>query len=222
MKIKKDGHLVEPLDPDVDAKSQKTPKKKQMGSEQRSRKRPRFESDPKDGNEGNLPSAVETSRKGKGKVIKSSHRSDVDTDVDTPAEERRTLKIGMTANRIEMDPPLSTPTGQTSDRGSNHIPAGDIMKKVPPTSSKVPSDVILEESVSQMITVLSNIIEHHGCKNQCLASLEQDLAHAKLKEEKLKATIEALEKEKSEMNAKVALMERKDLYDLLEAKMEGF
>ncbi|KAL2621754.1 hypothetical protein R1flu_001959 [Riccia fluitans] len=34
--------------------------------------------------------------------------------------------------------------------------------------------------------------------------------------------IEALEKEKSEMNAKVTLMERKDLYDLLEAKMEGF
>ncbi|KAL2612630.1 hypothetical protein R1flu_024322 [Riccia fluitans] len=34
--------------------------------------------------------------------------------------------------------------------------------------------------------------------------------------------IEALEKEKSKMNARVALMERKDLYDLLEAKMEGF
>ncbi|KAL2608533.1 hypothetical protein R1flu_027106 [Riccia fluitans] len=34
--------------------------------------------------------------------------------------------------------------------------------------------------------------------------------------------IEALEKEKSEMNARVALMERKDLYKLLEAKMEGF
>ncbi|KAL2623832.1 hypothetical protein R1flu_008077 [Riccia fluitans] len=72
-----------------------------------------------------------------------------------------------------------------------------------------------------MTTVLSNIIEHHGSKNQRLASLEQDLAHAKL-EEKLKATIEALEKEKSEMNARVALMERKNLYDLLEAKMEGF
>ncbi|KAL2649622.1 hypothetical protein R1flu_017750 [Riccia fluitans] len=70
--------------------------------------------------------------------------------------------------------------------------------------------------------MLSNIIEHHGHKNQCLASLEEDLAHAKLEEEKLKATIEALEKEKSEMNAKVALMERKDLYNLLEAKMEGF
>ncbi|KAL2620345.1 hypothetical protein R1flu_000550 [Riccia fluitans] len=140
MKIKKDGHLVEPFDPDVDAKSQKTPKKKQMGSKQPSRKRPSSESDPKDGNEGNLPTAMETLRKGKGK----------------------------------------------------------------------------------MTTMLSNIIEHHGRKNQRLASLEEDLAHAKLEGEKLKATIEALEKEKSEMNAKVALMERKDLYDLLEAKMEDF
>ncbi|KAL2632519.1 hypothetical protein R1flu_003998 [Riccia fluitans] len=128
----------------------------------------------------------------------------------------------MTASRLEMDPPLSTPTGQTSGRGSNHILGGDTTKEVPPTSSKVPSDRILEESVSQMTTMLSNIIEHHGRKNQRLASLEEDLAHAKLEEEKLKAMIEALEKEKSEMNAKVALMERKDLYDLLEAKMEGF
>ncbi|KAL2641576.1 hypothetical protein R1flu_009163 [Riccia fluitans] len=72
-----------------------------------------------------------------------------------------------------------------------------------------PSDGILEESFSQMTTMLLNIIEHHGRKNQRLASLEEDLIHAKLEEEKLKATIEALDKEKSEMNAKVALMERK-------------
>ncbi|KAL2624224.1 hypothetical protein R1flu_008469 [Riccia fluitans] len=195
MKIKKDGHLVEPLDPDVDAKSQKTPKKKQTGSEQPSRKCPRSESDPKDGNKGNLPSGVKTSRKGKGKVTEFSHRLDVDTKVDIPAKDRRTLKIGMTARRLEMDPPLSTPTRQTFGRGSNHI---------------------------RMTTVLSNIIEHHARKNKRLASLEEDLAHAKLEEEKLKAMIEALEKEKSEMNARVALMERKDLYNLLEAKMEGF
>ncbi|KAL2611399.1 hypothetical protein R1flu_023091 [Riccia fluitans] len=218
MKIKKDGHLVEPLNPDVDTKFQKTPKKKQMGSEQPSRKHPRFESDPKDGNEGNLPSIVGTSRKGKGKVTESSHR----LDVDISAKERRMLKIGVKASRLEMDPPLSTPTRQTSDRGNNHIPTGDTTKEVPPTSSKVPSDEILKESVSQMTTMLLNIIEHHGCKNQCLASLEEDLAHAKLEEEKLKVMIEALEKEKSKMNAKVASMERKDLYDLLEAKMEGF
>ncbi|KAL2610338.1 hypothetical protein R1flu_028911 [Riccia fluitans] len=70
--------------------------------------------------------------------------------------------------------------------------------------------------------MLSNILEHHGRANQHLASLEEDLVHAKREEEKLKATIEALERDKCEMNAKVALMERKDLYKLLEAKMEGF
>ncbi|KAL2608638.1 hypothetical protein R1flu_027211 [Riccia fluitans] len=106
MKIKKDGHLVEPLDLDVDARFQKIPKKKQTGSEQPSRKHPRSESDPKDGNEGNLPSAVETSRKEKGKVTESSHRPDVDTYVDIPAEERKTLKIGTTASCLEMAPPL--------------------------------------------------------------------------------------------------------------------
>ncbi|KAL2645086.1 hypothetical protein R1flu_012673 [Riccia fluitans] len=196
MRIKKDSHLVEPLDLDVDAKSQKTPKKKQTGSEQPSRKCPRSESNLKDGNKGNLLSAVETLWKGKEKVTESSHCTDVDTDVDIPAEERRTLKIGMTASRLEMDPPLSTPTGQTSDRGSNYIPAGDTTKEVPPTSSKLPSDGIMEESVSQMTTMLLNILEHHGHANQRLASLEEDLAHAKLEEEKLKATIEALEKEK--------------------------
>ncbi|KAL2623174.1 hypothetical protein R1flu_003379 [Riccia fluitans] len=193
-----------------------------MGSEQPSRKHPRSESDPKDGNEGNLPLAVETSRKGKEKVIESLHHPDVDIDVDILAEERRTLKIGMTASRLEMDPPLSIPIGQTSGRSNNHVPAVDTTKEVLPTSSKLPFDGIMEESIRQMTTIISNILEHHGRANQHLASLEEDLAHAKLEEEKLKATIEALEKKKSEMNARVALMERKDLYDLLEAKREGF
>ncbi|KAL2654184.1 hypothetical protein R1flu_022312 [Riccia fluitans] len=52
---------------------------------------------------------------------------------------------------------------------------------------------------------------------------DMDIAiDAKREEEKLKATIEALEREKHKMNARVALMERKDLYKLLEAKMGGF
>ncbi|KAL2611057.1 hypothetical protein R1flu_022749 [Riccia fluitans] len=71
--------------------------------------------------------------------------------------------------------------------------------------------------------MLSNILEHHGRANQRLASLEENLVHSKREEEKLKATIEGLEKEKRGMNGmRVALMERKDLYELLEAKMEGF
>ncbi|KAL2624482.1 hypothetical protein R1flu_008727 [Riccia fluitans] len=104
-----DGHLVWPVDPDVDTVSQKKNKKKEMGSKQPSRKRPRSKSDPKDGNEGNFLSAVipnsshrsealvavdevivETSRKGKEKVIKSSHLFDVDI----AAKDRRRLKIG--------------------------------------------------------------------------------------------------------------------------------
>ncbi|KAL2650008.1 hypothetical protein R1flu_018136 [Riccia fluitans] len=213
-----DGHLVEPLDLDVDATSQKKNMKKQTGSEQPSQKHPRSEFDSKDEKEENIPSAVETSRKGMEKVTESSHLPDVDI----AAEERRTLKIGMNANRFEMDPPLSTPTRQTSCRGSNHMPAGDTTKEVPPTSSKLPSDGIMEESVNQITTMLSNILEHHGRANQRLTSLEEDLVRSRREEEKLKATIEALEKEKREMNAKVALMERKDLYELLEAKMEGF
>ncbi|KAL2624160.1 hypothetical protein R1flu_008405 [Riccia fluitans] len=132
------------------------------------------------------------------------------------------LKIGMNASHLEMDPPLSTPTRQTSGRDNNYIPAGDTTKEVPPTSSKLPSNGIMEKSVSQMTTMLSNILEHHGCANQRLASLEEDLVHSRREEEKLKATIEALEKEKREMNAKVALIERKDLNELLEAKMEGY
>ncbi|KAL2630413.1 hypothetical protein R1flu_015099 [Riccia fluitans] len=70
--------------------------------------------------------------------------------------------------------------------------------------------------------MLSNILEHHGRANQRLAFLKEDLVHARRGEEKLKAMIQALEREKCEMNAKVALMERKDLYELLKAKMEGF
>ncbi|KAL2632527.1 hypothetical protein R1flu_004006 [Riccia fluitans] len=200
-----DGHLVWPVDPDVDVVSQKKKmiKKKETGS-------------------ATLVAVdevvVETLRKGKEKITESLHLPNVDI----VAEDKRRLKIGLKASRLEMDPPFSTPTRQTSGRGSNHIAPGDTTKEVPPTSSKLPSDGIMEESVNQMTTMLSNILEHHGRANQRLVSLEEDIVHAKREKEKLKATIEALEREKSEINAKVALMERKVLYELLEVKMKGF
>ncbi|KAL2611827.1 hypothetical protein R1flu_023519 [Riccia fluitans] len=121
-----------------------------------------------------------------------------------------------------MDPPLSTPTRKTSGRGNNHIAPDDTTKEVPPTSSKLPSDGIMEESVNQMTTMLSNILEHHGRVNQRLASLEEDLVHAKREEEKLKAMIEALEREKSEMNARVALMERRDSMTCWKPRWKAF
>ncbi|KAL2633225.1 hypothetical protein R1flu_004704 [Riccia fluitans] len=134
---------------------------------------------------------VEISAKEKEKVTESSNLPNVDI----AAKERRRLKIGLKANHLEMDQHLLTPIGQTSGRGNNHIAPGDTTKEVPPTSSKLSSDVIMEESVSQMTTMLSNILEHHRCMNQHLASLEEDLIHARREEEKLKATIQALERE---------------------------
>ncbi|KAL2632801.1 hypothetical protein R1flu_004280 [Riccia fluitans] len=131
---------------------------------------------------------VETLQKEKEKVIESSHLPNVDI----AAKENRRLKIGVKVNRLEMDLPLLTLTRKTFDRGSNHIALGDTTKEVSPTSSKLPSDGIMEESVSQMTTMLSKILEHHGCVNQHLASLKGDLIHARREEEKLKATIQAL------------------------------
>ncbi|KAL2609776.1 hypothetical protein R1flu_028349 [Riccia fluitans] len=113
------------------------------------------------------------------------------------AEDKRRLKIGLKTSRLEMDPPLLTPTRQTSGRGKNHIAPDDTTKEVPPLSSKLPSNGIMEKSVNQMTTMLSNILEHHGRANQRLASLEEDLVHTKREEEKLKATIEALERRKA-------------------------
>ncbi|KAL2608502.1 hypothetical protein R1flu_027075 [Riccia fluitans] len=74
-----------------------------------------------------------------------------------------------------MDPPLLILTRQTSGRSSNHIALGDTTKEVPLKSSKLPSDGMMEESISQMTIMLSNILEHHGHANQRLASLEEDL-----------------------------------------------
>ncbi|KAL3697849.1 hypothetical protein R1sor_011925 [Riccia sorocarpa] len=54
------------------------------------------------------------------------------------------------------------------------------------------------------------------------ASLEDQLAQAKKEEEVLKAKISDLEEEKRLMNERVAMMEKKDLYELLEAKMQGY
>ncbi|KAL2643061.1 hypothetical protein R1flu_010648 [Riccia fluitans] len=100
---------------------------------------------------------VETLRKQKEKVTKSSHL----LDMDIAAEDRRRLKMGLKASHLEMDPPLSTPTRQTPGRGSNHIAPNDTTKEVPPTSNKLPSDGIMEDFVNQMTTMISNILEHH-------------------------------------------------------------
>ncbi|KAL3697347.1 hypothetical protein R1sor_011423 [Riccia sorocarpa] len=65
-------------------------------------------------------------------------------------------------------------------------------------------------------------MEEHNRVWKFWASLEDQLAQAKKEEEVLKAKILDLEIEKRLMNERVAMMEKKDVYELLEAKMQGY
>ncbi|KAL3689309.1 hypothetical protein R1sor_015618 [Riccia sorocarpa] len=73
-----------------------------------------------------------------------------------------------------------------------------------------------------MASMLSMAMEEHNRVWKFWASLEDQLAQAKKEEEVLKMKILDLEKEKRLMNERVAMMEKKDLYELLEAKMQGY
>ncbi|KAL3694137.1 hypothetical protein R1sor_007788 [Riccia sorocarpa] len=76
--------------------------------------------------------------------------------------------------------------------------------------------------MSNMASTLSMAMEEHSRVLKFWASLEDQLAQAKKEEEVLKAKILDLENEKRLMNERVAMMEKKDLYELLEAKMQGY
>ncbi|KAL3693656.1 hypothetical protein R1sor_007307 [Riccia sorocarpa] len=173
LKVKMDGRLVEPVDPDEADKSQKR-KKKRASTQEGDPKRPKSEPKPKP----SVPPVVAEeqgatfSRKGKEKV----DGFPTQPPVDTVAEERLMTKLAVKASRLDsfVDPSLPTPTGQTSGRSSNQMSAADFT------------------------------------------------AQAKKEEEVLKAKILDLEIEKRLMNERVAMMEKKDLYELLEAKMQGY
>ncbi|KAL3692684.1 hypothetical protein R1sor_006335 [Riccia sorocarpa] len=124
LKVKMDGRLVEPVDPDEADKSQKR-KKKPASTQEGAPKRPKSEPKPKP----SVPPVVaeeqgETfSRKGKEKV----DGFPTQPPVDTVAEERLMTKLAVKASRLDsfVDPSLPTPTGQTSGRGSNQMSAAD-------------------------------------------------------------------------------------------------
>ncbi|KAL3698014.1 hypothetical protein R1sor_012090 [Riccia sorocarpa] len=73
-----------------------------------------------------------------------------------------------------------------------------------------------------MASTLSMAMEEHSRVKMFWASLEGQLAQARKEEEVLKAKILDLEKEKRLMNERVSMMEKKDLYELLETKMQGY
>ncbi|KAL3702564.1 hypothetical protein R1sor_020586 [Riccia sorocarpa] len=187
MKVKMDGRLVEPVDPDEADKSQKRKKKPAKGKE----KVDGFPTQPP---------------------------------VDTMAEERLMTKLAVKASRLDsfVDPSLPTPTGQTSGRGSNQMSAADFTAQVHQISGNLPCEGQMTQSMSNMASTLSMAMEEHSHVWKFWASLEDQLAQAKKEEEVLKAKILDLEKEKRFMNERMAMMEKKDLYELLEAKMQGY
>ncbi|KAL3694144.1 hypothetical protein R1sor_007795 [Riccia sorocarpa] len=221
LKVKMDGRLVEPVDPDEADKSQKR-KKKPASTQEGAPKRPKSEPKPKP----SVPPVVaeeqgETfSRKGKEKV----DGFPTQPPVDTVAEERLMTKLAVKASRLDsfVDPSLPTPTGQTSGRGSNQMSAADFTAQVNQISGNLPCEGQMTQSMSNMASTLSMAMEEHSRVWKFWASLEDQLAQAKKEEEVLKAKILDLENEKRLMNERVAMMEKKDLYELLEAKMQGY
>ncbi|KAL3676118.1 hypothetical protein R1sor_026066 [Riccia sorocarpa] len=190
MKVKMDGRLVEPVDPDEADKSQKQEQGETF------------------------------SRKGKEKV----DGFPTQPPVDTVAEERLMTKLAVKASRLDsfVNPSLPTPTGQISGRGSNQMSAADFTAQVNQISGNLPCEGQMTQSMSNMASTLSMAMEEHSRVWKFWASLEDQLAQAKKEEEVLKAKILDLENEKRLMNERVAMMEKKDLYELLEAKMQGY
>ncbi|KAL3688393.1 hypothetical protein R1sor_014702 [Riccia sorocarpa] len=193
LKVKMDGRLVEPVDPDEADKSQKR-KKKPASTQEGAPKRPKSEPKPKP----SVPPVVaeeqgETfSRKGKEKV----DGFPTQPPVDTVAEERLMTKLAVKASRLDsfVDPSLPTPTGQTSGRGSNQMSAADFTAQVNQISGNLPCEGQMTQSMSNMASTLSMAMEEHSRVWKFWASLEDQLAQAKKEEEVLKAKILDLEK----------------------------
>ncbi|KAL3680543.1 hypothetical protein R1sor_023499 [Riccia sorocarpa] len=218
LKVKMDGRLVEPVDPDEADKSQKR-KKKPASTQEGAPKRPKSEPKPK-------PSVSPVVAEEQGATFSRKGKEKVDgfptqPPVDTVAEERLMTKLAVKASRLDsfVDPSLPTPTVQTSRRGSNQMSAADLTAQVNQISGNLPCEGQMTQSMSNMASTLSMAMEEHSRVWKFWASLEDLLAQAKKEEEVLKAKILDLEIEKRLMNERVAMMEKKDLYELLEAKI---
>ncbi|KAL3681620.1 hypothetical protein R1sor_024576 [Riccia sorocarpa] len=136
MKVKMDGRLVEPVDPDEADKSQKR-KKKPASTQEGAPKRPKSEPKPK-------PSVPPVVAEEQGETFSRKGRKvdgfPTQPPVDTVAEERLMIKLAVKASRLDsfVDPSLPTPTGQTSGRGSNQMSAADFTTQVNQNSGNLP------------------------------------------------------------------------------------
>ncbi|KAL3688981.1 hypothetical protein R1sor_015290 [Riccia sorocarpa] len=240
MRVRMDGRLVETMDPDEMEKSQK-------GNRLRKRKR-RLASEKADGvpsTDNSLPQetppicvnpsapantsgvatevtggmiaamkpVLERIQKGKQKV----------SEAPAELEHLRMLKTALNLSRADQykEPSIGTPIGQTSGRGSNQpVPSEN------PVDDRICSIGLMEESASNLAThTMSHftlVLEEHKCVRRHQADLEERLAEIEKENLALNNKAQMLEAEKQLMTDRVALMSRPDLYELLEAKLDGF
>ncbi|KAL3690240.1 hypothetical protein R1sor_016549 [Riccia sorocarpa] len=150
-----------------------------------------------------MKSVVEQSQKGKEKVSEAPAGS----------EDLRMVKTALNLSRADQykEPTIGSPTGQTSGRGSNQPMTSEI-----PVDDRICSIGVLEESA---------MLEEHKRLRRLQAELEERLAAlAEIEKENLALSnkVHMLEAEKQCMSDRVKLMSRPDLYELLEAKLDGF
>ncbi|KAL3690244.1 hypothetical protein R1sor_016553 [Riccia sorocarpa] len=236
MKVKMDGELVEPLDPDLLERPRRAPKKvaatekiEKSTVTPRIRKRARLTpptahdsilEDPVRADEANTPSEVDgvqtrASRKGKEK-LEGMMPPLAPYYVQEMRDEIRALKEAIKESRRDAieDPPANTPRGQTSAKGSNQMSAGGL--QVPqPASSSQPASLVMEETASDVTRAMKRMQDEHMRVIHLRESLEEELVLAR-------QTILNLEAEKKEMHARVATMGRKDLHEVLKAKLQGY
>ncbi|KAL3675978.1 hypothetical protein R1sor_025926 [Riccia sorocarpa] len=136
------------------------------------------------------------------------------------------VKTALNLSRADQykEPTIGSLTGQTSGRGSNQPMTSEI-----PIDDRICSIGVLEESASNLATHtmshISLVLEEHKRLRRLQAELEERLAAlAEIEKENLALSnkVHTLEVEKQCMSDRVTLMSRPDLYELLEAKLDGF
>ncbi|KAL2612156.1 hypothetical protein R1flu_023848 [Riccia fluitans] len=198
-----DGKLVEPFDPDELERPRKT-----------IRSNPSKKSDvPLLSNAG---AEASTPRKGKEKMAmqpKNAFKDEV-------RKELRELKEAITMSCQEAkaiarsQKETTTHLGQSSASPSNHMEGSDVRRGQPATSLQTKSASMTEyrNTVARMLEECERAVERN-------TSLEEELVIAERKIDELKQRVKESEAKKREMLTRVTAMGRRDLHDVLKAKL---
>ncbi|KAL3678590.1 hypothetical protein R1sor_021546 [Riccia sorocarpa] len=238
MQVKFDGELCEPVDPDS-KKRRRTPSKPTPN------KRPRetsgntelpvgAEDEPTNLSSGEAPSNQQPTPD-KGKAVVEDEPTRLDPNLAAKMEKARVKE----ATRRSLEDPLTVPGFAVNDHGesSGQRSKGNLDSSCPPRPTTEVEKTA--EGVHGWIDeMLRNVMIANQERDQIQSRLKQaeekllkveavrnandesDRIQERLKEAEEK--IKALEQEKKEMSERALMMERPDLYELLESKLTGY